>query len=486
MDQTTNSKAKSHILIADILSFDSSNSSITNGPAGINPTSLQSAYNLTPLYTSGNTPGKGQIIGIVDWLPTNYPIIKSTNNAIAYDYIQYCKQFNLTPNLIIYQMTTKTSLIINSTTQVTVPSTQLAGYGTEIALDIQIAQAMAPYAKILLVLSPAPNYTDINNAINYAALNSDIVSMSFGGPEFTTFESTFTANSRKLFIASAGDSGPPAQYPSSSPNVLSIGGTLLKIGTQTTETPWNEATRNAGSGGGGPSSIISQPIWQKSVLTNRPDLSTTRRLTPDISFNGDPYSGISVYYGNWIVIGGTSLGAPAYAGIFAIINSIRNSGSSINKTKNLSTLNAVTALYKQYNTNSTGTFYDTTNGYFRNITSGSTVETGSYVYTIGGTGSNITLLDTSNDNYMSVTKGTNNIIATLADGNSYTISGSPGKYTFINTPNIPKSLGSTKISINGNNLTLIITFNATNGYDYTTGLGSLLYPGVKYLINYTV
>ncbi len=51
------------------------------------------------------------------------------------------------------------------------------------------------------------------------------------------------------------------------------------------------------------------------------------RSTPDVAFDGDPNTGVEVYstapgssQGSWQVVGGTSLGAPAWAGIIAIVD----------------------------------------------------------------------------------------------------------------------------------------------------------------------
>ena len=51
------------------------------------------------------------------------------------------------------------------------------------------------------------------------------------------------------------------------------------------------------------------------------------RSTPDVAFDGDPNTGVEVYstdpnsgQGSWQVVGGTSLGTPAWAGIIAIVD----------------------------------------------------------------------------------------------------------------------------------------------------------------------
>mgnify|MGYP001772602645 CR=1 FL=1 len=43
------------------------------------------------------------------------------------------------------------------------------------------------------------------------------------------------------------------------------------------------------------------------------------RGVPDVAYDANPNTGVSVYYaGSWYVFGGTSIGAPEWAGIIAI------------------------------------------------------------------------------------------------------------------------------------------------------------------------
>ena len=64
-----------------------------------------------------------------------------------------------------------------------------------------------------------------------------------------------------------------------------------------------------------------EPVYQRSVQ------NTGKKSSPDVSFDGDPDTGVSVYQtspltgqGTWEVVGGTSLGTPAWAGIIAIVD----------------------------------------------------------------------------------------------------------------------------------------------------------------------
>src|SRR5581483_12196259 len=67
--------------------------------------------------------------------------------------------------------------------------------------------------------------------------------------------------------------------------------------------------------------------------------STGVRTIPDVAFDADPFTGVAIYdsyndtdnSGPWIQIGGTSLSAPAWAGLIAIANQGRvlGGGSSL-------------------------------------------------------------------------------------------------------------------------------------------------------------
>ena len=100
--------------------------------------------------------------------------------------------------------------------------------------------------------------------------------------------------------------------------MLSVGGTTLNT-SSATGAYLNESTWQ--SSGGGYSVYEPEPSYQYSLQ------STGRRSVPDVAFDANPNTGVSVYttdpttgVGGWSVFGGTSLGAPAWAGIVAIVD----------------------------------------------------------------------------------------------------------------------------------------------------------------------
>src|SRR5262249_46298744 len=104
-----------------------------------------------------------------------------------------------------------------------------SGWALEISLDVQWAHAIAPGAKILLVEANSNSFLNLLAAEDYAKAHAGYVTNSWGGSEFageTGLDNHFVQPGVSFF-ASAGDTGLPAEYPSASPNVDSVGGTTL-------------------------------------------------------------------------------------------------------------------------------------------------------------------------------------------------------------------------------------------------------------------
>jgi hypothetical protein len=103
--------------------------------------------------------------------------------------------------------------------------------------------------------------------------------------------------------------------------------TLDSSGTYGSESPWSGS-------GGGISSLESKPSYQSSVT-----LSSSSRTVPDVAYDADPNTGVYVYFqGGWYEFGGTSIGAPQWAGLVAITNQGRassNVGSLDGRTQTL-------------------------------------------------------------------------------------------------------------------------------------------------------
>ena len=124
-----------------------------------------------------------------------------------------------------------------------------SGWALETALDIEWAHAIAPNAKILLVQAKDNTLNNLLDAVDYARGRPDVVavSMSWGSNEFVGEASLDYHFTGPGFFASSGDSGAGVIWPSSSVNVVAVGGTTLVLdasGNVLSETAWS------GSGGG--------------------------------------------------------------------------------------------------------------------------------------------------------------------------------------------------------------------------------------------
>jgi len=271
-------------------------------PSGYSPAQMQKAYGLASIPNQG----AGQVIGIVDAFD---------NPNIESDLGVFSSTFNLPA------CTTANGCFKKIYAAGTQPPGD-TGWGTEIALDVEWAHAIAPQAKIILVEAADSSFNSLQQAINVAIQNgATVISMSWGGGEFsgqTQMDAMFNV-AGVTFTASSGDDGTGVIYPSSSPYVIAVGGTTLQLdasGNFLSESAW------AGSGGG-ISAFETVPAYQSGLpIPNNP---TNKRGVPDVSYNANPSTGVSVFdsfgAGGWIVVGGTSAGAPQWAALIAIAKS---------------------------------------------------------------------------------------------------------------------------------------------------------------------
>jgi subtilase family serine protease len=201
-----------------------------------------------------------------------------------------------------------------------------SGWASEIALDLEWAHVQAPYARIVVIETADASLNGLLAGINLAnKMGPGIVSMSFGGAEGSYVASTNSSfmTTGMTYVASAGDAGYAANWPAVSPYVVSVGGTTLAY----TGTGARRETTWAGSGGG-ISQVVPQQSWQTKVKIVGQG-KTPMRAANDVSLNADPSTGVYVAFtplngttGYWI-FGGTSAGAPQWAGMLACVNAQR-------------------------------------------------------------------------------------------------------------------------------------------------------------------
>ncbi|HZP97884.1 MAG TPA: peptidase S8/S53 subtilisin kexin sedolisin [Candidatus Limnocylindria bacterium] len=260
-------------------------------------------------FSTSLTAGTGKTIAIVD---------AYDDPSAETDLGVFSAQYGLPPCTTANGCFTK----VNQTGGTRYPKVN-SGWALEISLDVQWAHAIAPGAKILLVEASSNSFANLLAAEDYAKSHATYVSNSWGASEFsgeTSYDPHFLQAGVSFFV-SAGDAGLPAEYPSSSPNVISVGGTTLHFdgaGAFSGETGWS-------SGGGGCSSYETATTAQSSFPEYAQAACGGRRATPDVSLDADPASGVSVYDSTryqgqkgWWTVGGTSASSPMWAARAAV------------------------------------------------------------------------------------------------------------------------------------------------------------------------
>jgi len=269
-------------------------------PAGYSPNQIRSYLGLT-------NNGAGQTIAIV--VAYNAP-------NIAADLATFDSTYGI-PAPPSFKKVSQTG----STTSLPVTN---AAWALETSLDVEWAHAIAPGAGILLVEAKDTSLANLDTAIAYAAKQTgvSVISNSWGSAGEISGETamdTYCKLTKAVCVFATGDVGNPGGYPAYNPYVVAVGGTSLSLtstNTVASETAW-------GGSGGGVSIYETKPAYQSA-------LPFAKRTIPDVSFNADPATGVAVYdstpyngASGWFQMGGTSAGAPQWAGILAVANQLR-------------------------------------------------------------------------------------------------------------------------------------------------------------------
>ena len=218
----------------------------------------------------------------------------------------------------------------------------------EVMLDVEVAGAVAPGAKLVVYFAPftEQGWVDVlTTAVQDATNKPSVLSISWGWPESNDLwtQQAMDAVNQTLQEAglagvtvccASGDDGSADEltdghahvdFPAASPYILSCGGTTLTASNDKTsivsEVTWNNGPRSQGGGasGGGVSEITPLPPWQANVGVP-PSVNTgfNGRGVPDVAGDADPDTGYEIrVHGQDGAAGGTSAVAPLFSALVA-------------------------------------------------------------------------------------------------------------------------------------------------------------------------
>jgi subtilase family serine protease len=298
------------------------------------PDDVATIYNIKPLYNTG-IDATGQTI-----------VVAGQTQIHLSDIQQYRTYFNLPAN------DPKVTLV---------PNTRDPGIRTndmeEADLDLELAGAVARNATIVYVYS-----ADVMDAVQYAIDQNlgQVLSLSYGmceagtpAADAQTLQSWAKQGNAQgiTWFTASGDSGGAdcaggnsrvaaslsVDLPAGIPEVTGVGGTEFNEGSGNywdtsnsdnrasvlsymPEVAWNDSLADGqpSASGGGASVLFSKPSWQTGAGV--PDDSA--RDVPDVSLMASANHDGSLIYtnGSLRAVGGTSVAAPAFAGIAALLN----------------------------------------------------------------------------------------------------------------------------------------------------------------------
>jgi kumamolisin len=226
----------------------------------------------------------------------------------------------------------------------------------EATFDVEWAGVLAPEANLVVYQAPDSRTTSLLFAFTEAATRGEVgvVTDSYAHRESSEPDATrglydlgaeLAAAIGTTVVAASGDTGEP-DLPATCPFVTAVGGTTLTL--DASGTPHEEAWERSGAG----FSSFPTPRWQRGVLGD-----ASNRAVADVALNsGAEY--VAVYSGEWRPTAGTSVAAPVFAAILAVVNGARLRADR----RAVGFLNA--ALYGDADVRGT----------FRDITSGGTAE----------------------------------------------------------------------------------------------------------------
>jgi len=271
--------------------------------SGYGPTQLQAAYNITAAAKSN----PGGLVAVVEY---------SGDPNLESDLATYRSEFGLPP----CTTANKCLQIVNQNGHKKPLPPVNNGWLAEQSLDVDMVSANCPNCHILVVEAHRNLY---DAELTAATFHPMAISNSWGGGEYpheVKNGNTYFSQPGIAITASAGDGGYGVIFPSASNTVSAIGGTSLHTANNSrgyTETIWNGS-------GSGCSQYEPVATWQAPIEQQLGGCSN--RIVSDVAYIADPNTGVAVYESlpgdgeppGWQVWGGTSVGSPAIAAIYAL------------------------------------------------------------------------------------------------------------------------------------------------------------------------
>ncbi|RQR53021.1 hypothetical protein DIE21_10655 [Burkholderia sp. Bp9140] len=298
---------------------------------GLSPAQLQQHYK----FPDGD--GNGQRIGIAEF----------GGAVFKQDLATFAQRFGIaTPKIEIKALLTKQDPTDLDTS-------------SEVNMDVQIVAGLCPAAEITVYFATFTQEGFIRMMDAVIADRPVVLSVSYGVSEddlHTWSATALGAIDRRLNAArligitvcvSTGDDGTGCdmfdggvhvEFPSTSPHVLAVGGTMIKDGVESTWwdapgtrfEPNSQQQTGGGSTGGGVSDRFARPDWQSGIqVTSLNPVSANGRIVPDVAaLAGDPGSSCLMRFQQqdgsiavgWVPGEGTSAATPMWAALIARTN----------------------------------------------------------------------------------------------------------------------------------------------------------------------
>jgi len=292
---------------------------------GLTPAALRNAYRATALAAAGHT-GKGSTIVFFEFDGFDQSDLDSFSELSG--------------------LPTFTPVVIGG---------QAGPAHGETTMDLEVAHAIAPDAKLVVVnarptIEGGGTYEKIGhmfdtadrqfpgavwslsigwgceamvNAADVAPVRAALVNAHRHGT--ATFDASgdvagLECKGGKDFSTPPGPNDIGVDAVASLPEMTSVGGTTLSTdarGRWLTEQAWTDVPMSQGSSGG-VSTLFARPDYQRDVLVAR---DATHRVVPDVAAVADPFTGVSIVYNQQQRLGGgTSQAAPIWAALTVLMN----------------------------------------------------------------------------------------------------------------------------------------------------------------------